>query len=53
MEWSEGVKCWTDGETHRVSGKTEELKEGFSDTVTSPTRITFAFYNGLWAYGGW
>ncbi|KAK7114902.1 hypothetical protein V1264_000883 [Littorina saxatilis] len=34
-------------------GKTEEIHHGFDDTVTSPTRITFAFYNGLWAYGGW
>nr|KAG5707992.1 hypothetical protein BaRGS_025130 [Batillaria attramentaria] len=34
-------------------GKTEELQKGFTDTVTGPTSITFAFYNGLWAYGGW
>ena len=35
------------------TGKTEELQRGFDDTVTSPTSVTFAIYNGLWAYGGW
>ncbi|KAL8593098.1 hypothetical protein ACOMHN_018024 [Nucella lapillus] len=36
-----------------VEGKTEQLQHPFANTVNNPTSLTFAFYNGLWAYGGW
>ncbi|XP_046559322.1 b(0,+)-type amino acid transporter 1-like [Haliotis rubra] len=29
------------------------LQEGFEGTTDNPTSITFAIFNGLWAYGGW
>ncbi|XP_076449020.1 uncharacterized protein LOC143285542 isoform X2 [Babylonia areolata] len=41
------------GLKHIVEGKTEELQQPFEGTISNPTSLTFAFYNGLWAYGGW
>lgn len=34
-------------------GNTEYISEGFEDTVTDPSLVALAFYNGLWSFDGW
>ena len=35
------------------SGHTENITEFFTNTTIDAESVTFAFYQGLWAYNGW
>ncbi|BFZ12536.1 hypothetical protein BsWGS_15574 [Bradybaena similaris] len=41
------------GVKRMIDGELKVINEGFKATKWSPTDLAFAFYNGLWAYGGW
>ncbi|XP_048253387.1 b(0,+)-type amino acid transporter 1-like [Haliotis rufescens] len=41
------------GITRLFQGHYTILQGGFEGTTDNPTSITFAIFNGLWAYGGW
>ncbi|XP_029638312.1 b(0,+)-type amino acid transporter 1 [Octopus sinensis] len=36
-----------------ATGSTEYIMEGFEDTITDPSIVALAFYNGLWSFDGW
>lgn len=34
-------------------GNSQHLSAGFKNTISNPSTLALAFYNGLWAYDGW